>query len=207
MDITQHYSAHSGEYDVAGIAETPLLQSVHKEIARLRTPTYLKTDLEDFGSQLDEQWTLPRGISVLAFSSDVALSTEAWAKARAPVLEQPLDVFWAERFLVPNRTSTEPKKDQSKIPKTKIGEFSVEGLKDLLPIFDIDSESSVGHHYPHAVRTATLAVLLTEFELQLCDPEAVDAAIPPLRTKSFGRVHMLDKVGVRIRKRTSNVTM
>jgi len=46
-----------------------------------------------------------------------------------------------------------------------------------------------------------LAVLLSEFEFELCDPDAADAAMPQLREVAFGIMQPQEILTVRIRKR------
>ena len=40
-----------------------------------------------------------------------------------------------------------------------------------------------------------------EFELELCDPEATDEAMPPLGEMAYGAVKPVEKIAVRLRKR------
>lgn len=202
--VAQHYSSPSGEYDIAGIVKTPLLQSIYQETSRLRLATYFSGKIGHDGFHLDDQWTLRKGSSVVAFSNDVALNTEAWSKARPRTVEQPLEKFWAQRFLVSERTSKTPRAEQSKSSIAETGRFTLEGLEEAGLVFASDQQHILGPEYLQAIQTATLAVLLTEFELQLCNPEAIDASTPPLLDKAFGRPQLSDRVGVRIRKHTAN---
>jgi len=200
-EIPQYYSARSAEYDVAGLASMPLLQSIHKEIERLRVAFYLVQEVAIDDCRLDSQWKLPKNASAVAFSHDVAMNTAEWAKARPRTVERPLEEFWAERFLILDRTTSHPRKDQPKSEKVETGRFSMHGIEHLDLASSSDHYASLGQDFAKAVQTATLAIFLTEFELQLCDLEAVDAAMPPVRETAFGEVRVLDKVAVRIRKR------
>ncbi|KAH7386034.1 cytochrome P450 [Pyrenochaeta sp. MPI-SDFR-AT-0127] len=196
-EISRFHSPQSGEYDIASITDIPLVQSVQAEIRRLRSSTILARTTEVDNFQLDEKWTLPKGVTVMLFSHDFSMNAELWAKARPRTVEKPLDVFWAERFLVPNRVTSSAKRENQR-HKVDTGRFSLEGLEPLSIAFDNDP---LGSDYMKAIQAATLAVLLTRFELQLCDPEAADAAMPPVRESAYGIVKPLDNIPVRIRKR------
>lgn len=77
----------------------------------------------------------------------------------------------------------------------------MEGLAPLDQMFYGNDDLYLGREYIKAVQAATLAVFLTEFEMQLCDPEALDATIPLVDESAYGAVEPLEKVAVRIRKR------
>ncbi|KAF1849405.1 cytochrome P450 [Cucurbitaria berberidis CBS 394.84] len=200
-EISQHYSPQAGEYDVASITETPFIQSVQTEVRRLRVPTVATRTNEVDNFQLDEQWTLPRGMTVMLFSHDISLHTKFWAKARPRTVERPLEEFWAERFLLPNRATSSAKSSKPAKDKIEAGNFSMEGLESLDLVLGGNDDQCLGRDYMRAVHAATLAVFLNEFDLQLCDTDEVDAAIPPVREDAYGTVKPLYPVAVRIRKR------
>jgi hypothetical protein len=77
----------------------------------------------------------------------------------------------------------------------------VENLEALTAVFDDGASTWAGSEFAMAMQTATLAVVLNEFEVQLCEPERVEAVIPPVRERSYGAVKPLDKIEVRVRKR------
>lgn len=202
--ISQHYLPQSGEYDITSIMDTPLIQSMHTEVRRLRMPTVTTRTNEVDNLQLDEQWRLPKGITVVIFSRDISLHTDFWAKARPRTIERPLEEFWAERFLVPSRAAPSAKREkQSKDTTFNSATFSMEGLEPLDLVLDDDSDGRcLGREYSRAVQAATLAVFSTQFELQLCEPESVAAGLSlPVHEAAFGAVKPLNEVAMRIRKR------
>ncbi|CAO2651892.1 Nn.00g001750.m01.CDS01 [Neocucurbitaria sp. VM-36] len=200
-EISQQYLPQSKEYDVTSIMNTPLIQSIHTEVRRLRVNTVTARTNEVDAFKLDEQWSLPKGTTVILFSQDVSLHPKFWAKARSPTAERPLEEFWAERFLIANRAIPSSKKEKQTKDKVETGSFSMEGLEPVELVLDDNDGLSLGHEYMKAMQAATLAVFLTEFEIQLCDSDAVDAAVPPVREAAYGTVKPLDDVAVRIRKR------
>ena len=148
---------------------------------------------------LDREYILPKGRSPIAFSHDIALDNKSWAKARPRTVERPLEEFWGGRFLIPDK----PKKRGG----FESGEFSLEGLDLLAPAFRGHQNVGLGSEYAQTIQTATLIVLLNEWEIQLCDPEFTDAVMPTMSDKAFGSVMPLQPVAVRIRKRKSNRTL
>ncbi|KAJ4376189.1 hypothetical protein N0V83_001470 [Neocucurbitaria cava] len=188
-DISQHHLPQPGEYDVSSILNTPLIQSMHTEVRRLRVPTVTTRTNEVDNLQLDEQWRLPKGTTVVLLSRDISLHADFWAKARPRTIERPLEEFWAERFLISSRTAPSVKREKQLKDNSNSGSFSMEGLEPLDLVLN-DSD-------------ATLAVFFTQFELQLCDDSESLAAglLPPVREAAFGTVKPLDEVAVRIRKR------
>ncbi|KAH9866193.1 hypothetical protein J1614_008758 [Plenodomus biglobosus] len=200
-EIAQHYSSKSAEYDVAGISSLPLVQALQKETERLHVANCFVRTL-DSDCQLDGTWSVPRGSSVVAFSHDIAMNPQVWAQARPQTVEEPLDQFWPGRFLVSDRTASN-RPSQRKNDKSNAGRFSMQGLESILSTFESDQAAILGQDMAQAFQTATLAVFLTEFELQLCGIEVVEGEeLPPVPQLAFGRLGFHEKMAVRIRKRT-----
>ncbi|KAF2710181.1 putative cytochrome-like protein P450 [Pleomassaria siparia CBS 279.74] len=200
--LRKHYIPATSTIDMSSITALPLIQSMHAEIGRLRlaTVTVRTNEVDDF--KLGDQWVLPKGMSVILFSHDFALNRELWENARRRTTERPLEEFWAERFLVP----AEPARDVKTTRKETIGEgkFSMEDLEFLHNTYGSASSGSYpdpGRYLARAIQSATLAVLLCEFEIELSDPDDVEWAIPPIRELAYGTVKPLGKVRLRIRKR------
>ncbi|KAF1945985.1 cytochrome P450 [Clathrospora elynae] len=200
-EISQYHSPKAATYDVNSFVNKPIFQSIHTEIGRLRMATYMIRNNTVDDIPLDEHWTLPKGTSAIAFSQDIATNTELWAKARPRTVERPLEEFWAERFLIPDKQLSKPQREKHNNFKVEAGKFSIDGLEALDLAIGDQQYSGLGREYIKAIQASTLAVLLSEFELQLCDPEATDAAMPTLGETAFGTVRSLDKIAVRIRKR------
>ncbi|RMZ70713.1 cytochrome p450 [Pyrenophora seminiperda CCB06] len=201
--ITEYRSPNQGTYDVNGIAALPLMRSLKEEISRLRVAQYMAYTNESSDIVLGQRSVLPKGHTAIAFSQDFALNAKLWTSARPRVVEKPLEEFWAERFLVPdnNRNTKVSSKQQKGKDSIETGKFSMEGLEQLAPAFGNEHAIGLGREYTEAMQTATLAVLLSEFEFELCDPSATDAAMPALREAAFGTVRPQEAVTVRIRKR------
>jgi hypothetical protein len=187
----QHFSPITHKYDIAGLSEEPLMESFQTEVYRLRTATCAVRINETEGFPLDKHWSLRKGDAVAMFSHDLSLNANAWKKAQPESLGKPLDEFWAERFLTSNRKSRTGASKEI---------FELGGLGDLVTRLTKVDEYP-GHGFIAALRTATIAVLFAEFEVQLCDEDQVDAALPPVNELAFGTVKPLEKVAVRIRKR------
>ncbi|CAA9961296.1 Cytochrome P450 [Pyrenophora teres f. maculata] len=203
--ITEYRSPKLGTYDVNGIATLPLMKSLQEEISRLRVAQYMAYNNDSSDIVLDKRSILPKGCTAIAFSQDLALNAELWTSARPRVVEKPLEEFWAERFLVPGNQNTKVSSKQRKSKDgIETGQFSMEGLEQLAPAFGNEHAIGLGREYTEAMQTATLAVLLSEFEFELCDPDATDAAMPQLREVAFGTVRPQEGVTVRIRKRRAS---
>jgi hypothetical protein len=199
-EISQHNSIKSAAYNVHEIASKPIFQSVHREVSRLRMAQcrIYSNKTEDIA--LDDRWMLPKGNSAICFSHDMATNTAVWANARARTVERPLEEFWAERFLIPDGLAPSTHRKQQSKDIIESGKFSMEGLELLAPAFG-DEQLGLGRDYAKAMQAATLSVLLSNFEIQLCDPEATDAVITPMREAAYGAVRPLEGIAVRIRKR------
>lgn len=191
-NIDQYFSATTNDYDVLGLTQVPFVQSIQAEVRRLRTATCVIRTNQTDGFPLDKHWSLPKGATVAMFSQDISLNTDVWKKSQPQALERPLEEFWAERFTRPERKN-QRRKDAGV-------ELATEGLGDLVTSLTTCDEYP-GSRLISALQVATLAVLFTDFELQLSDVDEVDAVLPPVRDFAYGTVKPLDKVAVRIRKR------
>ena len=69
------------------------------------------------------------------------------------------------------------------------------------------ADNPLGREYADAIQAATLAVFLTEFELELSDPEVIDAAVPAAREVAYGQVKPLERIAVRIKKRRGGTAL
>ncbi|OSS43390.1 hypothetical protein B5807_12008 [Epicoccum nigrum] len=189
--VRQHFSPITHKYDIAGLSQEPLMGSFQTEVHRLRTATCTVRINETNGFPLDKHWSLRKGDAVAMFSHDLSLNANVWKKAQPESLARPLEEFWAERFLTPNRKSR-------KVAPEEI--FEPGGLGDLVTrLTKLDDYP--GHGFIAALRMATIAVLFAEFEVQICDEDQLDAALPPVNELAFGTVKPLEKAAVRIRKR------
>lgn len=143
--------------------------------------------------QLDESWSVPKNSLVLILSHDLSLNTAAWAKARSRTVEKPLEVFWPDRYLMANALQRKHVAAPS---------FDMKGLEHLSINASNVSHPFLGYDFAKAMQASTLAVLMNEFEPQLCDPDLFDVVVPQARDVAFGTIKPLDKIAVRIRKRS-----
>jgi hypothetical protein len=199
-EVSRHTSTGSATHDVDSVADTPIFQSIYQEIRRLHM-AQCRTYTLGNDVTLDERWALPKGCTAVSFSRDIAINTDAWATARPRTVERPLDTFWAERFLIPDKDALRTSGRRQSKESIGTGNFNNDGLESLVANFDKKPQPSLGSDFAKAMQAATLCVLLSLFEMQLCDPEATDAAITPVRKEAFGAVRPLDRIAVRIRKR------
>ena len=135
----------------------------------------------------------------------MALNGKAWANARPSTVERPLDEFWAERFLISNKHSSKVQDQRKSGNNVDKGRFDAQDLELLAPALGDKQSFGLASDYARAMQAATVAVLLSEFEIQLCDPEVIGAAMPELRESAFGQMRPQEKIAVRIRKRRTGM--
>jgi len=204
-EVGKHCLPASDSFDIAAITALPIIQSMHAEIGRLRMATGTVRTNEVHNFKLDEKWLIPKGMNIMIFSHDLALNTELWAKARPQTVERPLDEFWAERFLIPEKPASGAK--STTVPeKIGSGRFSMEDVEALHTTFGGGQHLCPGRYLARAVQAGTLAVLLCEYEIELSDPDDVELILPSVRELAYGTVKPLDKIRVRIRKREAKAS-
>ncbi|KAF4636515.1 hypothetical protein G7Y89_g1582 [Cudoniella acicularis] len=205
-DIDKFYDPEAKSYDMAKLCAVPLLQSMHAEIGRLRMaiPTARSSETSDF--RLDEDYVISKGTRIIVFSHSLAFNTVAWARARPQTIIKPLGEFWAERFLIPeknvtgNTTENQATKTSSFVPKR----FSMEGLGALHITFGGGHHLCPGRHLAKSIQIGTLAILLSEYEMELIDPVMAERMTPPAQPKAFGALMPGGNVPIRIRRRTGS---
>ncbi|KAL1798301.1 hypothetical protein ACET3X_002338 [Alternaria dauci] len=195
--VSERRSSKAATYDVSEVAALPLVQSLQAEVSRIRVAQYMTCANEFAEVSVGSQWKLPKACHTISFSHDIALDTKAWANARPRTVEKPLDEFWPERFLIPDDNGPKVRGQR----KSGSGRFDAQDLELLAPIFYDQQSFGIATDYTRAIQAATLAVVMSEFEVQLCDPEATDAAMPVLRESAFGQLRPQERIAVRIRKR------
>ncbi|KAH8722568.1 cytochrome P450 [Phaeosphaeriaceae sp. PMI808] len=197
-NISRYSPSQGAPYNIEDITSLPLMNSILAEIVRLRIAS---VEVHTTGQRLklDDHYTVPKGMQIVMFSHDISTNRNAWAEARTGTTEKPLEEFWAERFLVSGNTGSIPKKiGQRNGPRTA---FSMEGLESLNITIGNGQQPILGREYARAVHAATLAVLLNEFELEMCDDDFFDAVVPPLHENAYGVLKPVEKIEVRIKKR------
>jgi hypothetical protein len=199
-EITRYYNPQSGTYNIEAITNLPIIESIHAEIGRLRMSTRTIRTNEGGIIKLDDSWSIPRATSVIMFSQDLGLNVAEWTKARPHTVTRPLEIFWAERFLLSDQQPP-VRRNKRRGVEIATGEFSLQGLESLNIPFGGGPSSHPGRLFAKTIQASTLAILLTEFEVQLCDLEDVEQVLPSTREFAYGTVKPLDKIAIRIRKR------
>ncbi|KAI4952608.1 hypothetical protein J4E91_003080 [Alternaria rosae] len=198
---SEHKPTKAATCDVNGIIARPLYQSLQAEVSRLRIAQYMICTNPTAKVAVDSEWTLPKESNAISFSQDYALNTKVWANAPPHAVSKPLEEFWAERFLAPSKDASKAQGQRKGRDSGKETRFDAQNLELLVPAVGDKQAFGLASDYIKAMQAVTLTVLLSEFEMQLCDPDLIDAAMPELRESAFGQVRPKDKIAVRIRKR------
>jgi hypothetical protein len=193
--IARYYNPQSGNYNIEALLKDPFVESLLAEVERLRIATRTIRTVRGGNLKLDNTWSIPDGISAITFSQDLGLNHAEWTKARPLTTARPLEQFWWERFLVPEHQP--PRRGA----KEKTSRCSLEGLESLLTAFGIEPDSKPVRSWAKTIQASTLAILMTEFEMQLCEPDYVEQVLPTVGEVAYGTVKPLDKIAIRIRRR------
>ena len=197
--IDRYSPSQGATYNIHDITNLPLVDSIFAETVRLRMAS-IAVHTQGKTLQLDDHWIVPKDTPIVVFSHDISLNSEAWANARSRTVEKPLEEYWAERFLVSGRTESKASQRGQRNDASALS-FDMEGLESLNINIGNGQQPVLGHDYMRAVHAASLAVLVNEFEVQLCDPEIFDVVVPPVREMAYGILKPVEKIAVRIRKR------
>lgn len=170
-------------FELARILNAPLIQSVFAEVLRLYA-SFLLTRMADGPDPQDTYlgpWKIDRrGILALSTAS-AARNTEAWGEERT---REPLNCFWAERFLTRGR-------------------FSLDRLSGAWIPFAAGTLMCPGRHLAKQEIIGSAAVFTDYFELEMLDP------VPPMDSYHYYgmgtqppakpcRVRIRRKVGAKI---------
>ncbi|CAI6332412.1 unnamed protein product [Periconia digitata] len=204
-EVLRHAQPTQDKYDLAAITKLPNLQSLSLEIKRIRTATYMLRTSATPDAHLDNNWVIPNRTSVLAFSQDIGLNTALWSKARPQITTRPLAEFWSDRFLIPDKSASTKRYRKGRDSVTT-GTFSLDGIETLHEILSggIGDEccSDLEIRLADVFTAAAVAVLLAEFEMNLCDGDDVEAGLPPVGEVAYGVLKPLEKVAVRLKLRS-----
>jgi hypothetical protein len=197
-NVERYSPSHGAAYNIQAIVDSPLIESLLAETSRLRTASIM-VHTNDKSLEIDNDWTAPSNTRILIFPHDLSLNTAAWATARPRTIEKPLEEYWAERFLVTDGSRSKASQRGLRNDSGALS-FSMDGLESLNLNISRSVTPFLGHEYARSTRAMTLAVLLHKFELQLCDSDLFDAAVPPVRDMAFGTIRPLEKIALRLRK-------
>ncbi|EUC41133.1 hypothetical protein COCMIDRAFT_106960 [Bipolaris oryzae ATCC 44560] len=188
-EIEAHAMPESGMYNFMQLATCPLIQSLHAEATRLYSSNLAVRQVISPVFNLDDKYTVTKGTDIYISHKFNAQFSAAWAQARPNALERPLDVFWAERFLVDGKGGD--KKET----------FSDAGLSGNWTSYGGGEHKCPGRHFARHIGLVTLAILMGEYEIEMVNREAASKAVPPIKKAAWGTMKPTGKVGVRIRKR------
>ena len=209
-----------GGFDITRLSNKPLLQSAYAEVLRLRVAiTMTRTD--EFGDFNLAGYIIPRHKPIVIFSRTAALNEEAWTLAGRPPT-QPLEEFYADRFLVyPDTTSeeagakentsafsTEPPSGAMKEenPKPSGAQFSLDGLAGCWLPYGGGQRMCPGRHFAKNEIIGTFALLFSKYEIELTNADNSKVQ-PDMRWYPVGGLPPVCKVPFRIRKRAGKLNV
>lgn len=177
-------------FDVETLSQQPRLQSAFAEVCRFYVAIGITRTVNHSPLNLGE-WTVPVGETLSILSRTAAFNDEAWiAAGHRP--GKPLSVFDAERFLV------WPESDS---PGSVKPVFSLEGLAGCWLPFGGGQRMCPGRHFAKSEMIGTFAMLLTRYDVELCDKARTDNVKPNLRWYPTGTLPPLSKVPFRMRRK------
>ena len=213
-------SAHdtrTEESESVKLGNDPLLQSIFAEVTRLRVVGVISRIITGGDFQLGE-WAIPEG-SILGISSRTgAMNKDVW-NSGTEENPQPLDTFWAERFLVysdkpdsgplrkPVSASGGSKRESTACSSTEDKaqaepKFSLKGLNGAYIPFGGGIGMCPGRHLARQEVLCTLAKLVLSYDIQLQVPKGWE---PKMSTSHFptGALPPANKVPFKIRRRVN----
>jgi cytochrome P450 len=177
-------------YNFMQLSARPLLQSLHAETARMYSSNLAVREVTAPTYALDEKYSIPKGTEVYISHKFNGQFTPGWKATRPRTVAKPLDTFWAERYLV-DGGGNDGKREK----------FSDAGLSGNWTSFGGGEHKCPGRHFARNIGIVTLAVLMGEFEVKVCDLEAAKSLDPGNKEKAFGTMRPRERIAARIRKR------
>ena len=204
-------------FDIEKLAKQPLLQSIYAETLRLRVHVYITRCPERQNLEING-WTFPKEKLVLVSSTPAHLDESAWNSGRDE--SNPLNKFWAERFLIyPNDPYSGPRKkslgptqsgnptgDDSEVERRRDNtepEFSMKGMTGSWIPFGGGPRACPGRHFAKREIIMTCAMMVSMFDVEiLADEEALE-----MNPSDFGlgTLRPVGKVPFRIRRRAAGL--
>lgn len=177
--INMGHARESGDplrFDLDKILTSPLLQSIFAEVLRLYA-SFLLTRMADGPNPQDIRlgpWKIDRrGILALSTAS-AARSQEAWGDERTDYGRQPLEKFWAERFLTSPSERVGAKGDKGN------ARFSLDKLAGAWIPFAAGTLMCPGRHLAKQELIGSAAVFAAYFELEVL------SELPPMDDYYYG---------------------
>ncbi|KAF2123049.1 cytochrome P450 [Lophiotrema nucula] len=183
-ELERFHEGGNEHYNFAQLTCRPLLQSLHAEVTRFRSSNLIVRLNLVPKFALDDKYTIDKGTLCMMAAKPLGQFTESWIKAKPHTVSQPLDTFWADRFLQSDK-------------------FNVAGLTGYWTSFGGGKHMCPGRHFARNIAIVTMAVLLSDFECELVDVEAAKRTNPPQKETAFGTVKPTATIAARIRKRSA----
>jgi cytochrome P450 len=189
-EIETHAIPKTETYNFMQLAACPLLQSMHAETTRLYSSNLTVRQVVSPVYNLDDKYTVAEGTKIFIANKFNGQFAAGWAQTRPEALARPLDVFWAERFLVSDNKGRDKRKH-----------FSDVGLSGSWTSFGGGEHKCPGRHFARHIGIMALALLMGEYEIEMLDREGAAKMVPPLKNKAWGTMKPQGKVAARIRRR------
>ncbi|KAJ4315938.1 hypothetical protein N0V94_005702 [Neodidymelliopsis sp. IMI 364377] len=179
-------NATSSAYDIARLATSPLLQSLHAEATRKYARNVVVREVVAPVCQLDDRYVIEKGTTVLVPNIYTAHYTAEWARTRPQVLQRPLTEFWPERFLTSDG---------------KTERYNEAGLSGNWTSFGGGEHKCPGRFLARDTALVALAVLLGGYECEIVDPERAKKLDPIWNEIAFGTMVPTGNIAARFRRR------
>ena len=206
----------SPSLDIDSLCSMPLLQSMYAETLRVYTSLFALRSAahEDFKIG---NFSIPKDELIAVDSRVAAMNKAIWntgPTTTAPEGVHPLDVFWAERFLVypndptsgpfrfdPSTLKGPPSPDASYRPTGNRLRFTMDGLAGAWLPFGGGSRQCPGRNFAKQEIITSSALVSSMLEIELLDSTSVDSRRPNIKYYGLGTLPPKGKVPFRIRKR------
>lgn len=149
------------------------------------------------------QWVFRRGRFITLSTQVAAHDPEAWGPERTQGGKQPLDRFWAERFLVPAKSGRSQDQDQDQDQKgsSDAREFSLDGLSGAWIPYGGGSFMCPGRHFAKQEIMGSVAVFRAYYDLEIVDRPRGWMPKPDTYFYGVGAMPPGEKIPFRIRRK------
>lgn len=211
FDSPAQSNNHDNHFDIEKLIRQPLLQSIYAETLRLRVHVYMTRCPERQNLEING-WKFPKDKVVLVSSHPAHLDENAWNFG--PNNSQPLNKFWAERFLIyPNDPSSGPQKKKTQQYKNNSSpvqhtpeleaqaepEFSTTGMQGSWIPYGGGPRACPGRHFAKREIMTICALMASMFDIEIqADEQALEMNPADY---GLGTLRPVDKVPFRIRRR------
>lgn len=189
-------------FDLSPILASPLLQSIYAEVLRMRI-SLMVTRMPERGDFKYGPWKFKHGAYIALPSAYVGYHEGAWA-AHTKDGEQPIDKFWAERFLVPGVEEADKSNKKSKKSTAEKGpnatkmQFSTEHVEGIWTPYGGGALMCPGRHLAKQEMMGGVTVFAAYYDL-----EVAEGWVPKMNPAFYGMgaQQPAEPTPVRIRRR------